>query len=169
MFTGHLFKRPKHFHLESLGDQCGSEEGYGEVDSFERAVILKLNGYQHWDSRSFRNALEDPPRSFRVTDCRCYSGMDPSRSHSHKRYKAACLRVVKALVSEITLEPFPGHRSDRIYIFRDLLDSSLLQHCVFGVELFVECRMLFTSVEDPSWVSRALKGETEEYRNKLLR
>ncbi|KAJ8072366.1 hypothetical protein PM082_015925 [Marasmius tenuissimus] len=165
--------RPKGFHIELSSDRLGREasEDSTDLDYLETAVVLILNGYNCWDSPTFRKILKNPPSSFtfRATDCHCDPDGDSlSSSHSHKRYVAACLRALKALVSRTLY-----YHSDSIDgpvrndIFKGLVDSSLLQHCAFSAESLAQCRILFSLPTDDLCVGIPL-GEVEQRRTKLL-
>ncbi|KAK1226081.1 hypothetical protein PQX77_010948 [Marasmius sp. AFHP31] len=152
--------QPKRFHLES-------EEDHVKFDYLEHAVILKLNHYGSWYSLS---SMVAPP-SFRVTDCRCNEAnlhrAPPPRSH--ERYEEACLRAVKALVLEASIHH--SGRTEWIRVFENLVDSSLLQHCAFGSELFAQCQKLFSSPSKdpfPGVLDWQNMPQMEERRVKLM-
>ncbi|KAJ8072312.1 hypothetical protein PM082_015871 [Marasmius tenuissimus] len=158
--------RPKHFYLELLH---GSEEDRSRIDLLEHTAVLKINAYKDWDSKMFREILKDTPRSliYRATDCRCDFDTElASSSPFHKHYRVVCLRALKALVSNAA-----SHHSDgwgpAYAIFESVVDSSLLQNCVFGTELLAQCRMLF-SVVGPWCLIEPTDKVHRERREKLL-
>ncbi|KAK1218919.1 hypothetical protein PQX77_018361 [Marasmius sp. AFHP31] len=146
-----LKKEPKHFHLESNYEM--EEVPNAGFDNLEHAVIIQLSGYRWWQPLGLGGASRSSALwPFRVTDCRCDLERDLGRSSSsHKRYEAACLRALKALVSEAS-----NYCSDSAphvrYTFEHLIDSSLLQH----------------SARDTLLVSSMPNFKIEERRTKLL-
>ncbi|KAJ8090414.1 hypothetical protein PM082_019012 [Marasmius tenuissimus] len=167
-------------HLESPHGLHHSEEDRATFDALAHVVILRLNGYyQCWESETFEvpkglRGISRGPGSwlsmFRLTGCDCHSDADFESSRSHRRYEAACLRAVNALVSSAS-----SHHSNRFWrtgyrMFSDLVDSSLLQHCAFGPELFAQCRILFSwaaanTSSNSFYMSTAWQVER---RNKLI-
>ncbi|KAJ8080517.1 hypothetical protein PM082_017350 [Marasmius tenuissimus] len=166
-----LKNRPKRFHLEPSSDQYDSKEDCAEFDHLEHAVILKLNEYRWWDVWGFGKLVEEPSCSFRVTDCRCGSDLDLASSSRrfHVLYEEACLRALRVLVSDASI-----HNSSRTSsiegqaLFESLVNSSLLQHCAFGTELFAQCHALFESFAARDTLWRIPLAEIKEYQKKLL-
>ena len=161
---------PGCFHLEWTSEPPRT----AQVDIIDWA-ILRMNGF-HWtppklmlaEFRTFRS------HSVRITDCRCD---DPTSSHpTHRRYQEACMRTLKTLVSEYTLEAPKLHRDfkrslgleNAESLITALADSSLLQHCVFEPELFVQCGSLFSEAQNrPLSIKRNI-DISRERRKRLL-
>ncbi|KAJ8072286.1 hypothetical protein PM082_015845 [Marasmius tenuissimus] len=150
-----------------------SKIGSNTFTSNQHGAILKINDYESWNTGFFREILANPPCSFtfKVADCHCGSNADlaPS-SRFHRRYEAACLRAVNALVLTVS-----SHCSDGFlgwgcyYIFKNLIDSSLLQHCVFGAELFAQFQKLFSHIAtDPCRDQYMSEVEIKKRRKRLL-
>ncbi|KAK1225666.1 hypothetical protein PQX77_011380 [Marasmius sp. AFHP31] len=166
--------RPKRCHLESSIDLEESEESRAAFEALENDMILGITGYHHsLGARPVRMLWENVERlgsrsSFMITDCRCRSDADFAlSSRFHERYEAACLRAVKSLASSFSSivqsrgRPYWAYR-----ILVNLVNSSLLQHCVFGPELFTQCRILFP--DNVEFFSGLLFKHSERERNKLL-
>ncbi|KAJ8077085.1 hypothetical protein PM082_001508 [Marasmius tenuissimus] len=166
-----LRNRPKRFHIESSIDPDESEENRATFDTLENLAILAITGfgYDKGSGSSYCKLMERLEKlgscsSFMITDCRCGSDADfASSSCFHERYETACLRTVTYLVSRVSKK----YWQSAYKTFVRLVDSSLLQHCAFGPELFTQCRILLSYlVPDPSiwWYKDPIKV----HRNKLL-
>ncbi|KAK1218932.1 hypothetical protein PQX77_018374 [Marasmius sp. AFHP31] len=164
---------PKRFHLELSIDLHESEDNRAAFNALENDMILKITDYDYGGFENLdttRKIVErlDLRSLFVITACRCGSDADFAlSSRFHERYEAACLRAVKSLVSRLSSYFSEGKLSMAHVIFVNLVDSSLLQHCAFGPELFAQCRILF-----PGNVGKFFNGlldiNTKGHRNGLL-
>ncbi|KAL0056656.1 hypothetical protein AAF712_016738, partial [Marasmius tenuissimus] len=175
--TDRFKTRPKSFHVESSSDLDASEENHAirsRCGIMENAAILKINGHKYWERiLTFGEMFQsDPPRSFTfiVADCRCCSDADFASLYSHKRYEAICLRAAQAH-TPIILPRYPIHFSPAKFsdmLLKYLIDSPLLQQCVFGSELLAQCQVLFSIVDRCGGRVILPTAKIEEHREKLL-
>ncbi|KAK1233403.1 hypothetical protein PQX77_003439 [Marasmius sp. AFHP31] len=145
----HLKNQPTRFHLESSIDLHDSEESRAAYDTLENDMILRITGCYYYSEGNLRTIQENlerlGPRLSMITDCRCASNADFAlSSRFHERYEAACVRAVKRLVSRFSSYSSDGKSFAAHGILVKLVNSSLLQHCGFGLELFTQCRILFS-------------------------
>ncbi|KAJ8072308.1 hypothetical protein PM082_015867 [Marasmius tenuissimus] len=157
--------RPKHFHLNR---PYASDDDRAPFRILETTAVLKINGHENWDSREFRDTMEDlrsRSNKPRFTDCRC-EGLDSADHTSspcpHRLYQDVCLQVVRDVVLHA-----PSHNPPILaHKIKALIGSSLLQHCAFQGRLLIQFRKLCL-LQGP-WSSYMSTVEREECREKLL-
>ncbi|KAK1215683.1 hypothetical protein PQX77_021688 [Marasmius sp. AFHP31] len=154
-------KLPKCFHLEYPG-----ETPMAASDDALHWVILSSTECRSSCSftRRVDEALAFDHSSLSVTlaDCDCFSVSDeaiastsypfPSWSGCRRtEYQTACLQTVEALVSDFVSAVQSGAPRSTVIevnsIFENLVDSSLLEHCGFGEELFHLTQTFFIAAQ----------------------
>ncbi|KAL0566669.1 hypothetical protein V5O48_015336 [Marasmius crinis-equi] len=92
-----------------------------------------------------------PPLPVRITGCYCDDSESDATHPGHRAYQAACLQTAKAFVSgycsDDPIESAAPLDNELYSILRNVLDSSLLQHCAFEPELFFTCRAFLSALE----------------------
>ncbi|KAL0564397.1 hypothetical protein V5O48_017649, partial [Marasmius crinis-equi] len=151
---------PKSFHLQVFPDASHHND-----DIIHWAILITTchETYSELTRRAkeafSRYAREGSPSPLpiSITSCDC---LEESSTHpDHHAYQAACLRTVKAFTSDYCcadLTKTSRALDDELDgILRNVLDSSLLQHCAFGPELFSICETFLSAVKrrPPSWLS----------------
>ncbi|KAL0571085.1 hypothetical protein V5O48_010876, partial [Marasmius crinis-equi] len=141
-----LEKHPKCFHLELFYDSPGYDP-----DFLHWAVLLTTR----WDLNGDRAPWEgikkfweggyskDPP--LRITGCYC---TPPSVHPGHCSYQAACLQTAKQIVDNLSFHICEEVLDNSFIadVYRNMLDSDLLQHCNFEPTLFSICEVFFSSI-----------------------
>ncbi|KAJ8093377.1 hypothetical protein PM082_020234 [Marasmius tenuissimus] len=174
-------KLPKSFHLEYPGNTPMAAS-----DDALHWVILNNTGGRSSCSftRRVDEALAFDHSSLSVTlaDCDCFSTSDKaivSTSYPfvvwsecrRTEYQIACLKTVEALVSAFVSVAQSGSPRFTVIevhgIFENLVDSSLLEHCGFGEELFHLCQTFFSATQGCALL-RSPSALSNKRREKLL-
>ncbi|KAL0571879.1 Rho guanine nucleotide exchange factor [Marasmius crinis-equi] len=169
---------PMCFHLELSPDVPQIQ------DDILHWSILRLTGCESRSSTRVRadmvcTAYEEEskyPFPLRITGCYCEDRM-ASDDPGHRAYQDACLKTAKALISDFS-SAASAERSPTSIIndvefeltatFRNLANSSLLQHCIPEPEL---CSTFFTALLGCSSISLEVtlaSGESEKRLARLL-
>ncbi|KAL0563163.1 hypothetical protein V5O48_018912, partial [Marasmius crinis-equi] len=109
-----------------------------------------------------------PNLPFRLTTCFCHD--HDSDDAAHRTYQSACLQTLRNLVSDFqTLESKRGLdiEVEANGIFKNVLDSTLLQHCSFRRELFALCHSFLSVAKGCKHLKMTL-GQSRRRRAKLL-
>ncbi|KAL0566451.1 hypothetical protein V5O48_015560 [Marasmius crinis-equi] len=109
-----------------------------------------------------------PEHPFLLTACSCCD--HDSDDVAHRTYQSACLHTLQILVSDFHIHESrneSGIGSEANAIFKNLSDSTLLQHCAFQPELFALCD-LFLSAAKACQHLKMSPGQSRRRRAKLL-
>ncbi|KAJ8095461.1 hypothetical protein PM082_023231 [Marasmius tenuissimus] len=153
---------PKSFHLECFG--VGVEEAIV-------LYVVALTTQCRWRlllTKSASSHQSRPP--LRLTDCSCdlTSRRQQADDPKHVTYQEACLQLLKANISEfqevshgpvMILARFAPTNDHLNGIFRNVVNSLLLQHCHLDTELLSLCRTFLDSAKRCSKLKRAVTSD----------
>ncbi|KAK1233302.1 hypothetical protein PQX77_003547 [Marasmius sp. AFHP31] len=132
---------PKSFHLEQSGP----------LQDDDLVVAVLLTTECRLNTRLASNARGNYQRQapLRITECHCNAQSTenkPDDLAKHLAYQEACTRIVRILVTEFeVLAKTAGNGQELEGIFRNILNSWLLQHCHLDAELLLLCNTFFAS------------------------
>ncbi|KAK1225442.1 hypothetical protein PQX77_011623 [Marasmius sp. AFHP31] len=105
-----------------------------------------------------------------LSECHCdLSGEHESHNPQHIAYQDACMEYVKALTSKFAEMIAQGDRKEAgsgvklEWIFCNLVDSALLEHCHLGTELFLLCQTFFKLVKGCPSIFNSLQEFAREW------
>ncbi|KAL0564239.1 hypothetical protein V5O48_017813 [Marasmius crinis-equi] len=161
---------PSHFHIKL---PAGTSL---EIDDVHW-IILGITGCEWVTTMTRHLDASNPRHGLRLGACHCPDPRSIAAAASyrlgeeyHINVSLACLQTARALMlpDMASLASPDAYVNELDAIVSNLVDSSLLQNCVFGPELISICRTLFSSTEIWGSFSKARSGLTRLGRREKL-